>query len=57
VERRDEARGILSDFGCLFAKLGDDGLSLCSQDIAKLDRPQALKALQDLARAAVGRME
>jgi hypothetical protein len=57
VERRDDARGILSDFGCLFTKRGDHGLSLCSQDIAKLERPQALKALQDLARAAAGRME
>jgi len=57
VERRDDARGILSDVACLFTTRGDKALSLCSGDLPKLERAHALKTLQDLGRAAAARME
>ncbi len=56
VEPADAKRGILSDSACLITQRGDQQVMLMSDSLAKRDRAEALKKLEELGRAAVGRL-
>jgi hypothetical protein len=57
VERADEKRGVLTYAALLVVKRGNHVLTLSASDLAMLDRPEALKALETLGRAAVARLD
>lgn len=56
VERADEKAGILQDAAMLIAQRGDQQINLFSNDLASRDRSAALKALEDLGKAAAKRL-
>ena len=56
VERKDDARGILTDAAILVSRSGGHFLELQSVDLARGERAAALQVLGDLGRAAVGRL-
>ncbi|MEO7007911.1 MAG: hypothetical protein ABI156_02075, partial [Caldimonas sp.] len=56
VERKDDARGILTDAAILVSRSGGHFLELHSVDLARGERAVALQALGNLGRAAVGRL-
>lgn len=56
VERADEKRGILGDTAFLVTQRGDRVIFLGSVELARRDRAAALKALEELGRAAAKRV-
>jgi len=56
VEKADEKRGILSDAAYLYTQRGDVQLMVMAVDLARGDRGAALKTLQEIGRAAAGRL-
>lgn len=56
VEREDAKRGILSSAAIVVVQRGEKELILMSTELAGRDRAAALKALEDLGRAAAKRM-
>jgi hypothetical protein len=56
IESKDDARGIMSDAAMLFVQQGDIILMLIAPELVKRDRAEALRALESLGKAAVGRM-
>jgi hypothetical protein len=57
VERADANRGVLTYAAILVVKRGNHVLTMFSSDLAMLERPEALKALETLGRAAVARLD
>lgn len=56
VERKDEARGILNDVAQVVVQVGQRQVRLFSSQLSQRDRAEALKALEELARAAANRL-
>jgi hypothetical protein len=56
VEATDRNRGILTNIAMLIAQRGKREIVLGSPDLVKRDRAAALKALQDLGKAAASRL-
>jgi len=56
VEAADAKRGILTNIGMVIVQRGKREIVLGSPDLVKRDRAAALKALQDLGKAAAGRL-
>jgi hypothetical protein len=56
VETADKGRGILGDGALLELRRGEHNISLGSSELPRRDRAAALKALEDLGRAAAKRL-
>ncbi|MFM9888547.1 MAG: hypothetical protein ACKVQT_36455, partial [Burkholderiales bacterium] len=56
VEPADPKRGILTDSAYLITQRGDQQAMLFSSTLAKRDRAEALKKLEELGKAAAGRL-
>lgn len=56
VETADEKRGIPGNVAMLAAQKGDDMIGLASPDLARRERGAAIKALENLGKAAVKRL-
>lgn len=56
VEKKDEQRGVLSDMAMLVVKRGDKVLVLIAPELARMERANALAALQSLGQSSVSRL-
>ena len=56
VERADKEKGFLTDAAVIVVQRGEHQATLMSTDLAKRDRAEALKALEELGKAVANRL-
>jgi hypothetical protein len=57
VERKDAAKGFIGDGAFLVVRRGKRQVSVMVSDLARRERAEALKVLEDLGKAVAGRMK
>jgi hypothetical protein len=57
VEREDKAKGFIQNGALLVVRRGQRQITATSTDLARRDRAEALKVLDELGRAIAGRLE